>query len=68
MHSHGTAEMQRAISTELIARAKADKRIYLERRRVKRRWQLTALSTIRCTLPDSSNEISVQNVLLSRML
>ena len=42
--------------------------IYLERRRVKRRWQLTVLTTIRCTLPDSSNEISVQNVLLSRML
>ena len=41
--------------------------IYLERRRVKRRWQLTVLTTIRCTLPDSSNEISVQ-VLLSRML
>jgi hypothetical protein len=42
--------------------------IDLERRRVKRRWQLTVLTTIRCTLPDSLNEISVQNVLLSRML
>jgi len=40
----------------------------MSRRWVKRRWQLTVLTTIRCTLPDSSNEIRVQNVLLSRML
>ena len=39
--------------------------IYLDRRRVKRRWQLTVLTTIRFTLPDSSNKISVQNILLS---